>query len=423
MTETTLAVLFGVFGLLAGLVVGGGVAVWLTQRVAGRQLVRREAELVALHASQRSVELAAHDAAHLITIERLSERLAARDEQLAEQRRERERVDRESVATLLDPLRDTLEELRGQVNEAERARLATHGGILQAIDGLGQGQLRLQSETANLVRSLRAPAVRGRWGELQLRRVVELAGLVEQCDFAEQASFNHEDGRRRPDLVVRLPAGRTLVVDAKAPLHFVLEAFDAIDEVTRRQRLLDHARQVRKHVAALAGKAYWSELDGAPELVVMFIPGEAFLAAALDVDPGLLEYGAEQRVLLATPTTLIALLQAVAFGWREERLAANAKQISDLGRQLHDRLRILTGHFEALRGGLDRAVTAYNDAVGSYEARVMVSARRLRELGATTGEDPTPLAVLDRASRRVNRELDELPALTEDGHEAGETGV
>ena len=263
-------------------------------------------------------------------------------------------------------------------------------------------QTQLRSETANLVRALGTPRVRGRWGEIQLKRVVEMAGMLDHCDFYEQQSVSTEEGRLRPDLIVRLPGGKNIVVDAKAPLTGYLEANEATDEPTRRSKLQDHARQIRDHMTALSRKSYWDQFQPAPEFVVLFLPGETFFSAALEQDAALIEQGVEQRVILATPTTLITLLKAVAYGWRQENLAANAREISELGKDLYKRIADMSSHIGDVGSKLGKAVESYNKAVGSLETRVLVSARRFRDLDAAgTEQEIDPVLPVEVAPRQL----------------------
>jgi DNA recombination protein RmuC len=305
----------------------------------------------------------------------------------------------QAVEQMLLPIRETLHRFDGQLRGLETARTEAYGAVTTQLRALAETQRELRQETSSLVGALRAPAVRGRWGEMQLRRVVEAAGMLPYCDFAEQATAMRDGRLYRPDLIVHLAGGKNVVVDAKAPLQAYLDALEAKDEATRKARLVDHARQLRDHVVKLSGKGYWAQFDGAPEFAVLFIPGETFLSAALEHDPALIERAAERQVIVATPTTLIAVLWAVAHGWREERIAENARRISELGRDLYNRLGTLGGHFTRLGRSLDATVRAYNDAAGSLESRVLVGARRFKELGATSTGEIKPAAPVQRTVR------------------------
>lgn len=327
-----------------------------------------------------------------------------------------------AVADLVAPVRDSLNKVDAQIQQMEVARGDAYGELRAQVQSLITTQKELQSETGNLVRALRIPNVRGRWGEIQLRRVVEIAGMLSYCDFTEQESVTTETGRLRPDLVVKLPGGKNVVVDAKTPLQAFLDAFETDDEEARRACLANHARQVRDHMKTLAGKNYWEQFDPTPEFVVMFLPGETFFSAALEQDSSLIEQGVLSRVIPASPTTLIALLKAVNYGWNQEKLARNAQQISALGKELHDRLRLLAAHITQVGTGLDRAVESYNKAVGSLESRVLVSARKFAELGASVADDIPELEPIETTARALSFEWDDddaLPEAAEDERKAG----
>ena len=318
----------------------------------------------------------------------------------------------QAIAEMVTPVRASLEKVDSKIQELEKSRAGAYAALHEQVRGLLETQTQLRSETGKLVTALRTPSARGRWGEIQLKRVVEMAGMLSHCDFVTQTTLFSDEGRLRPDLLVRLPAGKTIVVDAKAPLDAYLQAIEAPDEASRKARLADHARQVRNHLAALGRKSYWDQFDSAPEFAVLFLPGECFFSAALESDPSLIEAGVERNIILATPTTLIALLRAVAYGWRQENLAQNAAEISALGKELFKRLSDMGEHFNKVGKNLERAVDAYNGAVGSLESRVMVSARKFADLKtAPLGLEIAPLDPVDRNVRRLEREPEQTAPL------------
>ena len=316
---------------------------------------------------------------------------------------------KQAIENLLAPLQKTLDQVDREIQDAERRRIQSGAELAQkitALDTMGQS---LREETRRLTDALKRPGVRGRWGELQLKRVVELAGMLEHCHFTEQETIQSETGRVRPDVIVNLPGGKHVVVDAKVPLDAYLRALEAPDDEARQKLLADHARQVRAHIAQLAGKSYFDKVAVTPDFVVMFLPGEMFFSAALEQDPLLIEYGVDRRVIPASPTTLIALLRAVAYGWQQEAMEENARKISEIGKQLYEAVRTLGGHFDALGTRLKSTLEAYNQAVGSLEGNVLIKARKLKELQAANGaEEIKPLDPIDRVPRML-----QAPELTD----------
>jgi DNA recombination protein RmuC len=287
----------------------------------------------------------------------------------------------QAIDLVLKPVRDTLEKVGTQVQEIEKARTGAYAGLTEQVKSLMGSQEQLRNETATLVKALRQPHARGQWGELQLKRVVELAGMVEHCDFEPQATTATPDGALRPDMIVRLPGSKRIVVDSKVPLDAYLRAVEAPDESERQRHIENHARQVRTHIEKLAKKRYWEHVEASPEFVLAFIPNEALFRAAFEEDPSLIEFGTDQRVFAVSPMTLIPLLRTIHYCWRQETLAENAKHVSDLGAELFKRLSDMTAHFSRVGTSLGKAVESYNKAIGSFEARVLVTARRFSEQG------------------------------------------
>ncbi len=328
---------------------------------------------------------------------------------------ERLRSREQSIGALVDPLKDALARVESQTQQLEARREGAYATLEQQLNTLRTTNDELRRETLNLVTALRGSQARGRWGELTLRRVVELAGLAAHCDFDEQVTLKGSAGALRPDMVVHLPGQRDVVVDAKVSLAAYLDAVDATRPEERSAALMRHAAQMRQHMNTLGGKAYWSQFATSLDLVVMFVPGEAFVAAAVEQDPGLIEDAMSQRVVLATPTTLITLLHAIAYGWKQERLAASAVEIRDLGRELYERLRTLGSHVDRIGVTLGQSVRAYNDAVGSLESRVLPKAREFRELGAGEGDEIRRLKGVEHVPRPLAApELTEQLAMPDD---------
>jgi DNA recombination protein RmuC len=318
---------------------------------------------------------------------------------------------KKAIDDLVAPLAKVIEQVDRELKDSERRRVETSAALMQRLGALDTMGRDLRGETARLVDALKRPGVRGRWGELQLKRVVELAGMIEHCDFDEQQTLTSTNGdrRMRPDVIVNLPGGKHVIVDAKVPLDAYLRALEAPDEATRQALLTDHARQVRTHLTQLSSKDYAAHIPSSPEFVVMFLPGEMFFSAALEQDPSLIEFGVALRVIPASPTTLIALLRAVAYGWQQEAMEENARKISELGRGLYDAVRVLGGHFDTLGSRLKSSLEAYNQAVGSLEGNVLVKARRFKELQATNGaDDIKALEPIDRVPRML-----QAPELTD----------
>ncbi len=324
----------------------------------------------------------------------------------------------QAVEQMVAPIKEQLGKVDEQLLRLDQERRESRGRLEAQLRNLTETGEKLRTETGALVTALRKPNARGQWGQMQLRNVVELAGMVRHCDFVEQSSLGGDDGTLRPDLIVRMPGGKHVVVDAKAPLQGVLDAYQARDEEERERHLRDHARLLRKHVKSLADKAYWAGLDSAPDLVVLFLPGEHLYGSALEADPTLIEDAMARRVLIATPTTLLAMLQAIAYGWQQERVAESAQAVSELGRELHGRLVKLSSLLSTLGKRLNSTVAAYNETIGSYEARVIPGAKRFAEHGAVAeGRELPELSQVTIAARSVDSAdeltLDDIPSADE----------
>jgi len=420
--------------LTVGLIVGG-VATWL----AGRPILARLRSQLdterALH-TERLKTYADAEARFREAFASLSAQALNKNNEaflhLAETRLKQARTEatadidarKQAIDDLLAPMAKTLERVDHEIQDAERRRVQDGASLLQRVASLDAVGKDLQAETRRLVDALKRPGVRGRWGELQLKRVVELAGMIEHCDFEEQHTLDVNDRRVRPDVIVRLPGGKHVVVDAKVPLDAYLRALEAPDEPSRLALLAEHARQVRTHLTQLGAKTYFTDVSSSPEFVVMFLPGEMFFSAALEQDPDLIEFGVDRKVIPASPTTLIALLRAVAYGWQQQAMEENARHISDLGRSLYESIRTMAAHFEDLGTRLKSSLDAYNKAVGSLEGNVLVKARKFRELQAASGAEEIPAPeMIDRVPRMLqSRELTDGLPFAEPEAEAEEVG-
>jgi DNA recombination protein RmuC len=407
------------FGFLGGLVLGGVLGYfilrprWLLKEAQAKEVERLATEKIQLLTSAQEALSNSFKALSAEALQKNNQSFLDLAKTQLEKFQEGAKQDlskrQDQITEVLKPVKDSLERVDQKIQLLEKTRAQTDASLVQQVKSLMDLQKDLKSETANLVTALRAPQGRGLWGEMQLKRVVEMAGMLEYCDFTQQSSVSTEDGRLRPDLIVRLPGGKKIVVDAKTPLMAYLEAIHQQSPEGRKAKFMEHSRQVRKHLEQLSRKSYWDQFQPAPEFVVLFLPGESFFSAALEYDPALIEIGVAQNVIVSTPTTLIALLRAVAFGWRQEKLAENAKVIGELGKELYKRLSDMSSHLGRVGKHLENSVEAYNAAVGTIESRVLVSGRKFKELETTAlGVEIDILPPLEKRPRRL-----EAPELTE----------
>jgi DNA recombination protein RmuC len=399
---------------VAGLLVGGLIAYLLTRTKYEKALVRSQARLEAMDEAQNKLS----DTFKALAGDALGDS-SQQFLKLAEKTFGQFMTDakgdfgksQEAIKGFVQPLMTSLNKFDEQVRGLERTRVEAYTKLQEHLTSLNTSQQELRKETGNLVTALRRPEVRGRWGEITLKRVVELAGMVEHCDFSQQVTATDDEGSRlRPDMIVHLPSNRQVVVDSKVPLEAYLEGISAESEDLRTECLDRHAQQLRAHMNSLSKKDYWKQFEKTPEFVVMFIPGESFFSCALEQEPALIEEGMEKRVVLATPTTLIALLWAVAYGWRQEQMTENAQKISELGKDLYGRMRKLADYIKDIGKGLEKATHSYNQAVGSIESRVLPSARKFKDLGISPSEEIT---TLDPTEKQI-RELQSPELLEED---------
>ncbi len=398
--------------LFAGLIVGAGVtALIMRERI---RALRENLQQLRDNHAQMSDSFKAMSAEALdASVRQLSE--LARTQLQSSQAETKGELEKRQLAMeqLVRPLKDQLQRVDQQLLTLNKERHQSQGMLAERMRQLAEANEKLRSETGALVTALRKPNTRGQWGQMQLRKVVELAGMVKHCDFNEQATVAGDEQTLRPDMVVNLPGGKHVVVDAKAPLQGILDAYEAPDEQTRNQHMQAHARLLRRHVKQLADKAYWDGMESAPDFVVLFLPGEHLYGAALDADPGVIEDAMSRRVLIATPTTLLALLHSVGYGWQQERVAESAQAISDLGRELHGRLAKLSGMIQTLGKRLNSTVNAYNDTVGSYERRVLPAARRFADHGAVaSGAELADVDQITESAREVRLTDDDEGAAT-----------